>query len=165
MKPTVYIETSVVSYLTAKPSRDIVVAANQQVTREWWEKHLNDFDTFISQIVLREAMAGDPECARKRLYLLKSLPILEINIDINSLVKHLIGSGSLPYKAKIDALHIATAAFYQINFLITWNCKHIANAFMRNKIVTVCARNGFKAPIICTPLELIGENPCGKIPL
>lgn len=158
VKPTLYIETSVISYLVAKPSRDIIVAANQQVTHEWWEQRLDDYDAYVSDIVIREAKEGNKEYAQKRLDAIKNLTNLEMTTTVVSLSNHIIDTGTLPTKAKVDALHIAISSFYHIQYLITWNCKHIANAHIRSKIESVCKKFGYNLPTICTPLEFLGEE-------
>ena len=157
MQPTVYIETTVISYLTARLSRDLVTAAHQQITQEWWAKRRADFMLFVSQFVIQEASMGDIAMAQKRLQELRSIPLLEVNQDTENLAQKLIVDGPLPQKAAVDALHIAVATVHGIDYLLTWNCKHIANAEMQVKVAAVCRENGFEPPVICTPEELLGE--------
>ena len=157
MKPSVYLETSVVSYLTARLSRDLIVAAHQQITQEWWESHRDEYDLQVSQFVLQEAAGGDAEAARRRLAALQGLPTLDITDEVTALALALIDQVPLPAKAGIDALHMATAAINGIEYLMTWNCKHIANAALRPQIESVCRKYGYVAPIMCTPEELMGE--------
>jgi predicted nucleic acid-binding protein len=156
MKPRAYIETSIVSYLTARPSRDLLRAAQQQVTRDWWTAR-ETFDLFASQFVLDEAAAGDGRAAADRLAALEDVALLEITDDAVGLADTLVSGGGLPSKARIDALHVAMAAVHGMDFLLTWNCKHIANAALRSKIESLCRAAGFEPPIICTPLELPEE--------
>jgi predicted nucleic acid-binding protein len=155
MKPKVYIETSVISYLTARPSRDIIVAANQQATQEWWQARKPDFDIYISQLVIQEANAGDAEAASNRQEILKDLAMLDISREAVALAERLIKEKAIPEQAAEDALHIALAAVNGMDYLITWNFKHIANAAMRANVELVCRLNDYEPPIICSPLELM----------
>ncbi|MCX7096662.1 MAG: type II toxin-antitoxin system VapC family toxin [Methylococcales bacterium] len=155
MKPTVYIETSIISYLTSRPSNDIRVAANQNATIEWWETRRPAFDLYVSEFVLTEAGFGHPDAASRRITVLKAIPELTTVEDVRVLGKALIAKGSLPVKAEIDAYHIAVAAVHGIEYLLTWNCTHIANASMRPKIESLCREFGYEPPIICTPQELM----------
>jgi predicted nucleic acid-binding protein len=156
MNSKVYLETTVVSYLMARPSRDIVRAAEQEVTREWWSRR-KVFDLYVSQLVVDEAAAGDPAAAAQRLQALRGVPLLAMTGDAESLGRNLLRDAALPAKAAIDALHIALAAVHGMDYLLTWNCSHIANATMRGKIEAVCRNAGFEPPVICTPMELIEE--------
>lgn len=153
-KPAIYIETSVVSYLVARPRRDLIVAAHQQLTVEWWHNQRQEYDLFISQIVIDEARAGDSEMAAKRMIAIEHLSLLEINQDVTYLADALVKSGAVPKKAAADALHISAACLGRVDYLLTWNCKHIANATMRNTIERTCRSAGYVPPIICTPEEL-----------
>ena len=153
-KAAIYIETSVISYLVARPNRDIIVAAHQQLTVDWWDNQRHQYDLFVSQIVLDEARAGDPLVAGKRVAALQNLSSLEINEVVIQLAEHLVKSHAVQMKAAQDALHIAVACVNGMDYLLTWNCKHIANAKMRSKIDQVCREAGFIPPIICTPEEL-----------
>lgn len=155
MKPTVYLETSIVSYLTSRPSNDIRVAANQNTTIEWWESRRGIFDLFVSEFVLAEAGLGHPDAARRRMTVLEDIAELTTTEDVRILGKALISRGALPLKAEIDAYHIAVAAVHGIEYLLTWNCTHIANAAMRPKIESLCREFGYEPPIICTPQELM----------
>ncbi|MCI5150512.1 MAG: DNA-binding protein [Candidatus Electrothrix sp. MAN1_4] len=157
MKAKVYIETSIPSYLTARPSNDIRAMANQNATLEWWGNHRENFALFISEFVLAEASLGHPEAAQRRMEAIAGLPELAVPEDVMQLAGALITEGPLPKKAEIDAFHIAVAAVNGIEYLLTWNCTHIANAALRPKIETVCRAHGFEPPIICTPQELMGE--------
>jgi hypothetical protein len=159
MPDRVYIETTFVSYLTARPSRDVVFAAHQQITHEWWDTRRTSFELYASQLVVDEARAGDPQAARERLEVLKDMTLLETTLDALALAKELIHVGALPTKAADDALHIAIAATNGAPFLLTWNCRHLANATMRPSIDAACAAKGLRAPIICTPEELLEANP------
>jgi hypothetical protein len=160
MKPKVYLETTIISYLTARPSRDIVMAANQETTRQWWNDCRDEFDLYISQLVFEEASAGDSDAARRRIEVVKAIVRLDITDQATSLGKSLVAGIPLPEKARADAVHIALAAVNGMNYLLTWNCSHIANAALRPRIEEVCRTMGCEPPVICTPLELLqrGEN-------
>ena len=155
-KSSIYVETSIVSYLTARPNRDLVRAAHQEVTNEWWTTR-DVFELFISQLVLDEAAAGDAAAAARRIEALRDLSVLELTAEVTALGRNLLRGAALPTKAAADALHIAFAAVHGIDYLLTWNCTHIANATMRPRIEAICRANGFEPPVICTPLELMEE--------
>lgn len=155
MKPKVYVETTVISYLTSRPSSNVVAAAHQQVTREWWKACRDRFDLVASEFVVEEASAGDEEAARERMRILNTLTLLETTDDALVLARHLVDSGAVPRKAAGDALHIAVAISNGVDYLVTWNCRHIANATMRAQIEDVSRSAGHEPPIICTPEELL----------
>lgn len=157
MKPKLYIETSTISYLVARPSRDLIIAANQQVTHEWWDTRRTEFDLYVSQIVIDEASEGDQEAAQQRLDKLKDIPLLELKIEALQLAEKFIQQQALPEKASQDALHISVATIYGMDYLLTWNCKHIANAMIIKKISRIATQRGYELPTICTPHELMGE--------
>jgi predicted nucleic acid-binding protein len=157
MKPKVYLETSVISYLTSRPSRDLIVAANQQITQEWWQIRRAGFDLYISQLVIQEASAGDETMAELRLQVIEDIPLLELSEEAVTFAKRLVKDGPLPQKAVEDALHIAVATLNGMDYLLTWNFRHIANATMRYKIERVCRSEGYEPPVICTPQELLEE--------
>ncbi len=156
-KKTVYLETSVVSYLANRPSRDLIVAGHQAVTREWWERRRADFTLYVSEPVLDEASAGDPAAAAQRLSALEGIDVLSVTDEAIEFAAHLLQQGVVPEKAAIDALHVALACTNGIHYLLTWNCKHIANAERFDAIASACLESGYKPPIICTPDELTGE--------
>jgi hypothetical protein len=153
MKPRVYLETTVPSYLTAWPSRDLIRAAQQQMTRELWDRRVA-FDLFISRIDLLECQAGDARAAADRLAVLTGVPLLEQTETVTALADALVRGIPLPPRASADALHIATAAVHGMHYLLTWNCTHLANATLRPRIEAVCRAAGCEAPLICTPQEL-----------
>ena len=155
MLPTAYIETSVISYLTALPSRDVVIAAYQQVTREWWRTARNRFELVASELVLQEAAAGDSVAARARLAALETVTLLEATDDAAKLTRKFLDLGAIPRKAAEDAAHIAIAVTNGADYLVTWNFRHIANAVLRSRIEHVCRQAGYEPPVICTPNELI----------
>ncbi len=157
MKPRVYVETSIISYLTARPSNDLRAAANQSTTMEWWEQYRSRYALYVSEFVIAEAGLGDEEAAAKRLSIVAGIPTLEVSDAVRVLGKLLISEGPIPAKAKIDAYHIAVAAINGMDFLLTWNCAHIANAAIRSRIEETCRRHGIEPPVICTPLELMED--------
>ena len=157
MRPKVYLETSIVSYLVARPSRDLITAAHQQVTHAWWEARGPEFELLVSQLVLDEAAAGDPDVAQRRLALLRDVPVLEIDQQVEDVARALIDGVGLPARAGADAVHIAAATRHDVDFLLTWNCAHIANAQLRPRIERVCRQQGYRVPVLCTPDELMGE--------
>lgn len=158
MKPTVYVETTILSYLVGWLSRnDLQVAANQELTRRWWLSRRAKFELFVSAAVIDEASEGDPALASERLRFLSDLPLLTITPAAHDLKTMLLRERSLPWNAEVDALHIATAAVHGIEYLLTWNCKHIANAVTLPSIYAVCRDAGYEPPFVCTPQELMGE--------
>ena len=156
MKPKLYLESTVPSYLTAWPSRDLIRAGHQQVTKEWWLTRRADFEIYVSQLVIDEVGAGTPAAARERIAVIQHFPILDITEEVGEMAARLVKALSLPKKATIDAAHIAVAAVHGMHFLLTWNCAHIANAEMAVAIEATCRENGFTSPVICTPEELMG---------
>ncbi len=159
MGERVYIETTVVRYLTARPHHDVVIAGHQQTTHEWWDTRRTSYELCVSQLVLDEAAAGDAVAAQERLLILRPMLVLETTMEALELAKELLQAGALPGKAANDALHIAVAATKAIPYLLTWNCRHLANAVMRPVIEQVCQAKGFRASIICTPEELLEAKP------
>lgn len=156
MKKSVYIETSVISYLTARVSRDLVSAARQQLTQEWWDNSRQNFELFVSRLVLKEISSGDAQASGRRLDAVKGMTVLEINEAMFAVADELMRQGALPEKAREDALHIAISAVSGVDFLVTWNCRHIDNAAMKPVMRTVCSKMGYLCPEICTPEELGG---------
>jgi len=156
MKRRVYLETTVPSYLTSRPSRDLVIAGHQQITREWWEMRRHAFRLYVSQLVVDEVSAGDPVAARERLKVIQPIP-LDITPDVAALASNILDSGTIPRKAATDAAHIAIAAVHGMDFLVTWNCVHIANAAIAKALVALCRDHACECPVICTPEELLGE--------
>jgi predicted nucleic acid-binding protein len=157
MKQRVYLETTIVSYLVARPSRDLVLAAHQEVTREWWERRRKDFELEISQFVLNEAAGGDPAAAKARLALLKGLRQLPVTGEVTELGRVMVTDGVLPPKASIDALHVAVASVHESDVLLTWNCRHLANAELLGELGRYLSSKGYEMPVITTPDELMGE--------
>ena len=157
MRKRIYMETTIPSYLTARPSRDIVQAARQQLTREWWDSEQHSYDLCISQIVLDEAAAGDEDAAQRRMAVLADLPLLDLTLDVDELAEKIMASGLLPERASRDAVHIAVACVHNVDFLLTWNCRHIANATILRDLQHIIVDAGYDMPVICTPEELIGD--------
>lgn len=158
MPPRVYVETSVISYLEARPSRDLITAARQQLTHGWWLRRRPQFEVFVSQLVLDEARAGDPEAAARRTDRLAGVPLLDITPAAVGLARRLLEAVGLPPQAAADALHIATAASHGMDYLLTWNSAHIANAEYRPRVERTCRAHGYESPVLCTPDELMGEG-------
>jgi len=157
MKPKIYVETSIVSYLAARPSKNIIVAAYQQITHSWWKKHSRNFDLYISEFVVQESEKGDPKAAQKRIGIIDSISLLEFNQESLDLAQRLMRKGLFPEKAAGDASHIAISTVHGMDYLLTWNCKHIANAFIRQALTKILEAEGYEIPVICTPQELMGE--------
>ena len=155
MPSSVYLETTIASYLTAWRSPELVMAARQQITRDWWDNRRTEFDLFMSQIVVDEASAGDPDAVVRRLAVLEGIPLVEPQTGTDELVEELIRRLSLPPRAAADAVHIALAVVNGIDYLLTWNCTHIANAANRPLIEIACESLGYGVPVICTPEELL----------
>ena len=157
MSKRVYIETTIPSYLAAWPSRDLVQAARQQITHEWWSNERQDFELCISQTVLDEVAAGDAAAANRRLSFLQNLPLLDLTDAVSAVAKAIMGSGLLPQKAARDAIHIAVSSVHHVELLLTWNCQHIANAAIMKELGEIVAQCGFEMPILCTPEELLRD--------
>jgi hypothetical protein len=154
----VYIETSIVSYLRQKPSSQVVTAARQLLTHQWWEIERKNYDLVISQFVIDEASRGDPALAAERLESLDGIPLLPDAPEIPQIARDIMLLGVLPAKAQVDALHIAAVAHHRIQYLLTWNCKHIANAKILPRIHEVLTKLGIPIPLICTPAELLADD-------
>jgi hypothetical protein len=151
------LETTVISYLAARSSRDIVVAAHQELTRQWWDQRRKDYHLVVSEVVLREAADGDPDAAERRSTMLTGIDVLEVGQSALELAEELVHRGAVPEVAAQDALHIAIAVTNGVDYLLTWNCTHIANAAMRRVIDDVCVDQGYEPTVLCTPEELSEE--------
>lgn len=156
--PRVYIETSIVSYLRQRPSSHVVGAARQLLTRRWWDDERFSFELVTSQYVLDEAADGDPVLAQERLESLANIPLLQLGSEIDAIAEEIMSRAILPPKAQVDALHIATAAHHRIDYLLTWNCSHIANARILPRIHRVLAGRNCFIPMICTPEEMLDDE-------
>ena len=157
MRSKLYLETTVVSYLASRPSRDLIVAAHQQLTHDWWRSHRDDFDLYSSQLVQQEAAAGDPVVAAKRLELLTNAQLLVASAEALALASELVDREAVPANVPEDAAHIAIATVHGMDYLLTWNCRHIANAMLFKKIEAICSGSEYELPVICTPEALMGD--------
>lgn len=155
MRRSAYLETTVIGYLAMRSSRDVRVAANQLSTREWWDDHRPEFDIFVSQFVIDECEQGDSSAASERRIYLNDIPVLDMNDNVEALAEVIANELQIPPKARIDAFHISMAAVHGIQFLLPWNCKHIANPENRPKIERACRKRGIEPPLICTPFDLL----------
>lgn len=154
-KPTIYIETSIISYLAAWPSPDLTTAACQQITAKWWQSYRRPYNVVTSALVVAESREGDRRTARRRLDLLIGIPALKITEAAKGLAGALITEGALPKKAEADALHIAIATVHSVDYLLTWNCRHIDNPATKPLVREVCISEGYACPEICTPFEIM----------
>ena len=158
MKPKVYIETSIVSYLMARPSRDLLVNANQILAKEWWNEHRMKFRSFVSEVVISEIERGDPAMAKSRLEAIKRIEIIRLTNEARTVAQEILDQKILPEKAAVDALHISIASVNAIDFLLSLNCKHIANAFLYRRVHEVCRGFGYQTPTICTLQEILEKE-------
>jgi predicted nucleic acid-binding protein len=151
MIESLYLDTSVIGYLTIRPSTNLITASNSVITQNWWDTRRQNFTLYISEVVLEELARGDQEIATKRLELISELPLLAINEAVEELAQQFLIKSNLPPKASDDALHIALATVYKVDYLLTWNCKHIANAQIQKKLSQISIQSGYELPTICTP--------------
>jgi predicted nucleic acid-binding protein len=156
--PTLYVETSIVSYLRGRPSGQVVAAARQLLTQQWWATERANYELVTSQYVLDEAADGDSALAQRRLEALTSIPVLPIDEAVLDVAEEILRKTILPRSASVDALHIAMVAYHHIDYLLTWNCTHIANARILPKVFEVLDHAGLVRPIICTPEELLNDD-------
>ena len=154
MKPLVYIESSVISYLTARPSNDLIKSARQAITEEWWEKDRTRFNCYISALVEEEIARGNPDAAKRRLDVTNKIDNLSVSANAKEIAEVLISSGAVPVNSEEDALHIGIATAHGVHFLLTWNFKHINNAEKKSQINKVIEELGYIAPVLCSPEEL-----------
>ena len=157
LKQRVYVETTIASYLAARPTRDLIAAARQELTHEWWQTRRQDFDLFILQVAINEATQGDPDAAVRRLMYLDGLPLVDIIVEVEAVAAALLQSGAMPPRATNDAFHLAAAGVHGLDYLLTWNFRHLANAELTATYRDIFFSRGFEPPIICTPEELMGE--------
>ncbi len=158
MTSSIYIETSIPSYLTAWPRTDVRAAAWQQLTVQWWDEARSLYDLVTSELVIAEASRGDADAAERRLESLEGIPELVIDQEVQELARRLISEGGFPASAQADALHVAVTAVHGVDYLLTWNCRHINNAVMKPRMRSICSGAGYQCPEICTPLELLPEE-------
>ncbi|MFH0775589.1 MAG: type II toxin-antitoxin system VapC family toxin [bacterium] len=155
MKESIYLETTVVSYYTSKPSRDIIVLAHQEITRQWWTMARRRFNLFISEVVIEEAGLGDQEAAKRRLEELKDFPHLKLNDRVEEMAQVYMEKLEIPERSFRDAAHLAVASVHNIDYLLTWNCAHLANGKVIKKLIKINESFDIHTPIICTPEELM----------
>ncbi len=156
---TLYIETSIISYLRQKPSPQLVTAARQLLTHQWWNEERTNYQLVVSQFVIDEVSAGDPVLAAERLQSLDGIPLLPLDPEIVGIADEIMARAILPEKARTDALHIASVAHHRVQYLLTWNCRHIANARILPRIHTVLNDLSIPVPMVCTPEEMLGNDP------
>jgi endonuclease III-like uncharacterized protein len=154
----IYIESTIPSYVVARPARDLLQAARQQLTRDWWDLQREKHEIFISQVVLDEIAFGEKAMARLRLELLQRVPLLQVTDEAKVLARKILTSGLLPATADRDAAHIALASVYEMDILLSWNCRHIANAALQARLRRLADAAGFTLPVICTPEELMDND-------
>jgi hypothetical protein len=157
MKSKLYIESSIFSYLAARPSRDVIVAGQQASTLRWWKDRRRDYQIFISKLVWQEVGQGDAAAVERRLQLIRPLPWLQVTSEVVRLTRALVGRKALPPNAADDATHIALGAVYRMEFLLTWNFTHINNPATEELVRIVCGQHGFPCPVICTPDQLLSS--------
>jgi hypothetical protein len=155
MRPLVYIESSIVSYLAARPSRDLIVAAHQQITWEWWDNVRPQVDCYLSPFVIQEISAGDKEAANRRLELVKNMPLLEANKEIQDMAERYYEAIDIPEKARLDSFHLAAAVWHEMDYLLSWNCKHIVSGRTIRIIERINSSLSIRTPVFCTPEELM----------
>jgi hypothetical protein len=159
VKARLYIETTIPSYLVARPSRDLRMAAYPQTTTEWWDQKRNLYDLFISDVVLREIRRGERAMAEARLNAVEGLRVLAANDLAARITRVLLSEQIIPHIATDDAAHVGVAAAHGMEFLLTWNCRHINNPAILRRIETACEQLGVGCPVICTPSELMDLYP------
>jgi len=155
---SIYIETSIISYLVARPSSNLISAARQKITYDWWSFQKNKYESYISELVLAEASRGDNNAKKLRLDIVKNIPALNIDNKCIELAELFFEKASLPEKARDDALHVAIATHYKMDFLLTWNCRHLANAHLFRKLQKISFEECLVIPTICTPQEMLDEK-------
>ncbi|MBI5594399.1 MAG: type II toxin-antitoxin system VapC family toxin [Deltaproteobacteria bacterium] len=155
MKKRIYIETTIVSYYTARPSRDLMIAGHQEATRDLWPELSTKYETYISALVYEEASKGDSDQAKIRLAAIKPFPMLDIDEEVRSLAENIITGRGIPANYPEDALHIAIAAVNSIDVVVTWNFAHLNNPFTRRAIRRIIENEGYLCPEICSPDELL----------
>ena len=155
MKQSVYLETTIISYLVARPSRDLIVAGHQQITIEWWEKVSFKFQCYVSEAVIEESEKGDIEVSKKRLDLISDFQVLAVNEEIKKIASIFFEHLRIPEKSRLDSFHLATACWYKMDYLLSWNCKHIVSGSVRKLLNEINEELKIYIPIICTPEELM----------
>lgn len=156
-KPSIYLETSFISYATNRLSNDFLVSAHQRLSRRWWEHRRSDFRFFVSEIVVAEIVRGNESAVEKRVTFLAGIESIDLNEASSTLAKSFLERSALPEKAAQDALHVAVAAVNGVDYLLSWNCKHIVNLEIYSGIQRIIEGSGYTAPKVCTPYELMGD--------
>jgi|SRR5580692_10782489 hypothetical protein len=156
MKPSLYVETTIPSYLAARPSRDPLIAGQQAATKTWWRLRRRSFELFTSQFVVNEAALGEAKIAAKRLQILRPIEKLHITPEVDDFARRILAAHLLPARAAVDAFHIATSTVHVMHFFLTWNCTHINNGEIIPGVERLASAQGYVLPVICTPLELMG---------
>jgi hypothetical protein len=158
MKPRLYLDSSIISYLSARPSRDLIQAARQEVTRRWRDTRRDDFELWVSEVVVRETETGNPEMAARRLEPIEGIPLLPVTEAVIDLAEALVREGPMPQNAADGAFHLALASVHDLDYLLTWNCRHLANAEMVRAARKLLEARGCSVPSVCVPDELLGEE-------
>lgn len=158
MPHSIFIETTIPSLYVSRPSLNLLQLARQELTRQWWDSQRQQFDLFTSQLVLDEAADGEMAKAAERLQLLAGIPLLLLTEPVRALAEQLVSSGILPTVASRDAFHIAAAGVHRMDFLLTWNCKHIANPFIADQLHACFSAAGVHLPVICTPQQFSTDD-------
>jgi len=153
----IYIESTIPSYVVARPARDLLQAARQQMTKDWWDLKRHTHELFTSQIVLDEVAVGERAMASRRLKIMAEIPVLDLTNEAAVLTRRILDFGLVPAKADADAAHIALATVHQMDILLTWNCRHIANVHIQARLRRLVEKAGYELPTVCTMDELIGE--------
>jgi hypothetical protein len=153
----IYIESTIPSYVVARPARDLIQAGHQQTTKDWWDLKREKYELFTSQVVLDEIASGDKEMARQRIELMAGIPLLDLTHEASTLTKSILSSGVVPTSADRDAAHIALATVHEMDILLSWNCRHIANAAIQGRLRRLAEKSGYTLPVLCTPDGLTGE--------
>ena len=152
----VYLETSVISYYCSRPSRDLIVAAHQQITCDWWENRLGaDLLPVLSDEVIEEISQGDADVAARRMAAVADMKLLAATEDVRVTAQWFADALRLPAAVFADAIHIAFSVVYRCDYLATWNCRHIAGASAQDIIENVCLDRHLHRPRICTPEQLM----------
>ena len=154
----IYLESTIPSYVVARPARDLLQAARQQLTQDWWAWKRGDHDLFTSQLVLDEVAFGEPAMAQLRVAVLQGVPLVRVTDEVMELARAILASRLLPATADRDATHIALASAHEMDILLSWNCRHIANATIQARLRRLADAAGFALPVICTPEELMDND-------
>ena len=153
----IYIESTIPSYVVARPARDLLQAARQQLTIDGWDLKRAKHELFTSQVVLDEITNGEAAMAQQRLDVMAEIRLVDLTDEANALTKEILASGLLPADADRDAAHIALATVHEMDILLSWNCRHIANAAIQARLRRLAEKSGYALPVLCTPDELTGE--------